>query len=185
MTNLDRDCATLYLSWEVGLEKKGAAMAKTNQQRPPRFEIGRSMRIAGLGGRFGDHNRAQIPQLWRRFGPEYFGRVPGQVDRKCYGVCSNMDDNSNVDYLAGVEVSAFAELPAKLTQLTITPQRYVVFPHDGHISEISRTWMDIFGVWLLQSGCEAAVAQSFECYGEAIDPEVAIGNVEIWIPIKA
>ena len=96
-----------------------------------------------------------------------------------------MDENANLDYLAGVEVSSFEALPAELTQLTIAPQRYAVFAHDGHISEISRTWMDIFDGWLPQSGSEVAAAPSFECYGEAFDPEVAIGNVEIWIPIKA
>jgi AraC family transcriptional regulator len=143
------------------------------------------MRIAGLGGRFGNHNRAQIPALWQRFGPLYFGRVSGQVDRKCYGVCSNMDEEGDVDYLAGVEVSSFAGLPAELTQLTIAPQRYAVFAHDGHISEISRAWMDIFDVWLPQSGREVAAAPSFECYSEAFDPEIAIGNVEIWIPVRA
>jgi AraC family transcriptional regulator len=160
-------------------------MANTSQKRTPRFETGRSMRIAGLGGRFGDHNRAQIPALWQRFGPKYFGRVPGQVGRKSYGVCSNMDENGDVDYLAGVEVSSFAGLPAELTQLTIAPQRYAVFAHDGHVSQISSVWMDIFAVWLPQSGCEVAAAPSFECYSEAFDPEVAIGNVEIWIPVKA
>jgi AraC family transcriptional regulator len=160
-------------------------MAKTDQKLTPRFENGKSMLIAGLGGRFGEHNRAQIPALWQRFGPQYFGRVPGQVDRKCYGVCSNGDEAGNVDYLAGVEVSSFAGLPAELTQLTIAPQRYAVFAHGGHVSELSRTWMDIFDAWLPQSGCEVSAAPSFECYNEAFDPEVAIGNVEIWIAIKA
>ena len=160
-------------------------MTITGQKRTPRFDTGISMRIAGLGGRFGDHNRAQIPALWQRFGPKYFGRVPGQVDRKCYGVCSNMDEKGNVDYLAGVEVSSFSGLPAELTQLTIARQRYAVFAHDGHVSEISGAWMDIFDVWLPQSGCEVAAAPSFECYSEAFDPEVAIGNVEIWIAVRA
>lgn len=143
------------------------------------------MRIAGLAGRFGNHTRAQIPELWQSFGPKYFGRVPGQLDRKCYGVCSNMDQNGAVDYLAGVEVSSFEGLPAELAQLTITPQRYAVFAHEGHISEISRAWMDIFDVWLPRSGCELAAAPTFECYSEAFDPEIAVGNVEIWIAIKA
>ena len=40
------------------------------------------MLIAGLGGHYGNENRAQIPDLWQRFGPRYFGRVPGQVDKK-------------------------------------------------------------------------------------------------------
>ena len=159
-------------------------MAKVMEERAPRFESGRAMRIAGLGGRFGNHNRAQIPALWQRFGPQYFGRVPGQVDKKTYGVCWNMDEAGNVDYLAGVEVSSFAGLPAELMQLTIAPQRYAVFTHGGHVSEISRAWMDIFDGWLPQSGCKVAAAPSFECYGEAFDPKIAIGNVELWIAIK-
>ena len=110
-------------------------MAATGRKRTPRFETGRSMRIAGLGGRFGNHNRAQIPALWQRFGPRYFGRVPGQVDRKSYGVCSNMDENGDVDYLAGVEVA-------------VAPQRYAVFPHEGHVPEIGGAWMNIFEVGL-------------------------------------
>src|SRR6201996_9263891 len=136
-----------YVSYRMGGFDKGPTMAKMTEERAPRFESGRAMRIAGLGGRFGNENRAQIPALWQRFGPQYFGRVPGQVDRKTYGVCSNMDGKGNVDYLAGVEVSSFAGLPAELTQLTLGPHRYAVFAHVGHISEISRTWMDIFDVW--------------------------------------
>ena len=150
----------------------------------PRFENGRAMLIAGLGGRYGAENRAQIPALWRRFGPQYFGRVPGQVDKKSYGVCSNIDDKGNVDYLAGVEVSSPSGLPAELMQLSIAPSRYAVFAHAGHISAIGRTWMDIFETWLPKSGYALAPSPSFECYAEAFDPAIAIGNVEIWVPIK-
>src|SRR5271169_1205828 len=94
----------------MGRFEKGPTMTKMTEERAPRFESGRAMQIAGLGGRFGNHNRAQIPALWQRFGPQYFGRVPGQVDRKSYGVCWNMDLAGNVDYLAGVEVSSFVGL---------------------------------------------------------------------------
>jgi hypothetical protein len=48
----------------------------------PRFENGSAMLIAGLGGGYGNENRAQIRDLWQRFGARYFGRVPGQVDKK-------------------------------------------------------------------------------------------------------
>lgn len=151
----------------------------------PRFENGAAMLIAGLGGRYGPENRGQIPALWQRFGPQYFGRVPGQVDRRTYGVCSNMDDKGNVDYLAGVEVASSDGLPTELTQIRIAPQRYAVFAHAGHISAISSTWMGIFDAWLPKSGLALAAAPSFELYGEAFDPAIAIGNVEIWIPLKA
>jgi AraC family transcriptional regulator len=130
-------------------------MAKMTEERAPRFESGRTLQIAGLGGRFGNHNRERIPALWQRFGPQYFGRVPGQVDKKSYGVCQNMDEAGNVDYLAGVEVSSLAGLPAELMQLTIAPQRYAVFTHGGHVSEISRAWMDIFDI-----GCRGRDAKS-------------------------
>jgi AraC family transcriptional regulator len=149
----------------------------------PRFENGRAMLIAGLARRYGEANRAEIPALWRRFGPQYFGRVPGQVDKKCYGVGSNMDAKGNFDYLAGVEVSSFAGLPAELEQLRIAPRLYAVFPHMGHISAIGRTWMSIFDTWLPKSGRALAAAPTFECYDETFDRSVAIGHVEIWIPV--
>ena len=98
-------------------------MGKSAEGRAPRFENGRTMLIAGLGGRYGDENRAEIPALWRHFGPRYFGRTPEQVDRKSYGVCANMDGAGNLDYFAGVEVSRFDGLPSELKQLRIEPHR--------------------------------------------------------------
>jgi AraC family transcriptional regulator len=76
-------------------------------------------------------------------------------------------------------------LPAELMHFSIAPGRYAVFGHAGHISSIGRTWMDIFETWLPKSGFALAPAPSFECYAEAFDPTIAIGNVEIWIQIKA
>jgi AraC family transcriptional regulator len=149
-----------------------------------RFENGGELRIAGLGGRFGPQNRDQIPALWMRWGPQYFGQTPGQVDRKSYGVCSNMDGKGNLDYLAGVEVKSFDGMPAELTQMTLAPQRYAVFAHQGHVSALSSTWMDIFDKWLPKSGRELAAAPSFERYDEEFDPAAPIGHVEIWVPVK-
>ena len=155
------------------------------QTLAPRFVDGNAMLIAGLGGRYDNSNRAEIPDLWARFGPRFFGRTPGQVDRRAYGVCSNLDSNGSLDYLAGVEVASAEGLPAELTKLDIAPRRYAVFAHDGHISAIGRLWMDIFESWLPQSGYEMEAAPCFECYGEAFDPADGMGNVEIWIPVKA
>ena len=42
-----------------------------------------------------------------------------------------------------------------------------------------------FQGWLPGSGYRTVPAPSFECYSEAFDPANAIGNVDIWIPIKA
>ena len=159
-------------------------MSTKDEELSPRFEKGGKLLIAGLGGRFGPHNRDQIPALWMRWGPQYFGRTPGQVDRKSYGVCSNMDGKGNLDYLAGVEVASLEGLPAELTKITLAPQRYAIFAHQGHVSALSATWMGIFDKWLPKSGCELAAAPSFECYDEAFDPAAPIGHVEIWVPIR-
>lgn len=156
----------------------------TSGELAPRFENRREMLIAGLSGRFGPENRDQIPALWMRWGPQYFGRTPGQVGKKCYGVCWNMDGRGNLDYLVGVEVASFNGLPAELKKMTLKPQRYAVFPHVGHASAISGTWMEIFDSWLPKSGYEVVAAPSFECYGEEFDPAVAVGHVEIWIPVS-
>jgi AraC family transcriptional regulator len=142
------------------------ATGKSGERLTPRFENGRSMLIAGLSGRYGKKNRAEIPALWRNFGPKYFGRTPGQVDRKTYGVCSDIDEEGNLDYLAGVKVSSFEDLPVELTQLRIAPHRYAIFAHEGHISSIGRAWMDIFEKWLPQSVYKLAAAPSFECTGK-------------------
>jgi AraC family transcriptional regulator len=150
----------------------------------PRFEDGRAMLIAGLSGRFGPTNRTEIPALWQSWGPRYFGRTPGQVDRKSYGVGYNMGSDGAFDYLAGVEVSSFDGLPGALTQLRLAPQRYAVFAHAGHVSAISQTWMDIYEGWLPTSGRIPVAAPSFECYDEAFDPAVAVGHVEIWVPVE-
>ena len=157
---------------------------KTGGGLTPRFENGGEMLIAGLSGRFGPESRDQIPALWMRWGPKYFGRTPGQVDRKTYGVCWNTDGKGRLDYLAGVEVKSLEGLPAELTQMTIEPRRYAVFAHEGHISEIMRTWMGVFDEWLPKSGRAIAAAPSFECYDGQFDPAVAVGHVEIWVPIE-
>ena len=150
----------------------------------PRFETGGAMLIAGLSGRFGPENRDQIPALWMGWGPKYFGCTPGQVDRKTYGVCWNMDGEGRLDYLAGVEVKSLEGLPPELTRMTIAPRRYAVFAHEGRVSQIMRTWMGVFDEWLPKSGRVLAAAPSFECYDEQFDPAVAMGLVEIWVPIE-
>lgn len=47
----------------------------------PRFEKGRFLLIAGLGGRFTPETTQRIPELWERFIP-HLGKVPGQVGRR-------------------------------------------------------------------------------------------------------
>ncbi|MEO0983744.1 MAG: AraC family transcriptional regulator [Pseudomonadota bacterium] len=152
---------------------------------PPRFEDGRARRIAGLMQRYDDDaSAAGIPAQWQRFAP-HIGQVDGQQGGLTYGVCKTIGEAGGIDYLAGVEVSASADLPPEFETIDLAPQRYAVFRHEGHISEIRRTWRTIFEKWLPASGEQLAGAPDFELYSEDFDPVAGTGDIEIWLPIAA
>lgn len=150
---------------------------------PPRFEDGKPLLIAGSCKRYTCETSKGIPAQWQRFGP-HFGHVPGQIGRVGYGVCCNADEEGNFDYVCGVEVPDFSELPSEFARLRIPRQRYAVFRHRDHISTIRRTINTIWNKWLPGSGHEVADAPDFERYGEDFDPKSGTGTVEIWIPIR-
>ncbi len=152
--------------------------------KPPRFENGRPLLIAGLGERYTWETSKAVPAQWQRFVP-YLGDISRQVGRDTFGVAYNGDDEGNFDYLAGVEVADFSDLPAAFSRLRIGPQKYAVFSHREHISTIRRTVKTVWSKWLPESGYEAADAPSFERFGEEFEPQTGMGGFEIWIPIKA
>jgi AraC family transcriptional regulator len=151
---------------------------------PPRFESGKPLLIAGLGERYNHETSAGIPAQWQRFQP-YLGIIPGQVGRIAYGVRCNSDEEGNLHYIAGVEVTDFSDLPDGFTTLRIPARRYAVFTHRGHISSIRGVWKTIWTKWLPESGHEVADAPDFERYGAEFDPRTGMGGFEIWIPLKA
>jgi AraC family transcriptional regulator len=150
---------------------------------PPRFETGRPLLVVGLGARYSCETSAGIPAQWQRFVP-HIGHIPGQVGNVAYGVCCNSDDAGNTDYICGVEVVDFSEVPAEMTRVRIPQQRYAVFAHRDHISTIRRTWATIWNSWLPNSGHEIADGPDFERYDESFDPVRGTGGVEIWVPLK-
>jgi AraC family transcriptional regulator len=152
--------------------------------KPPRFEILRPLLIAGLSERYDCETSKAIPAQWQRFVP-YIGNITGQVGWTAYGVRHNCDEDSNFDYIAGVEVASFSQLPPEFGRVRIPAQRYAVFSHADHVSAIRRTIVTIWNKWLPESGLQVADAPDFERYGESFDPRTGIGGLEIWIPIKS
>ena len=151
---------------------------------PPRFENGKPLLIAGLAERYNCDTSVAIPAQWQRFN-EYFGAIPGQIGRMAYGVCCNSDDDGNYDYICGVEVASFSELPSEFNRVRIPKQRYAVFSHREHVSTIRSTINTIWNKWLPESGHEVADAPNFERYGEDFDSKSGTGTIEIWVPLKA
>lgn len=151
--------------------------------QPPRFTTGKPLLIAGLGERYSCEGAAGIPGQWQRF-HQSVANIPGRIGNVAYGVCCNGDDAGNFDYIAGVEVSDFSDLPREFASVRIPEQKYAVFTHRDHISTIRRTVNTIWNQWLPASGLKAADAPNFERYDENFDPLTGNGGLEIWIPVR-
>ena len=150
---------------------------------PSRFETSTPLLVAGVGERYNHENSAGIPSLWQRF-HQVAEDIPHRVGGVAYGVCCNGDDAGNFDYVAGVEVSDFSDLPRPFFRVRIPEQRYAVFAHREHISTIRRSVNTIWNQWLPASGLKLADAPNFERYDQNFDPVTGNGGFEIWIPVK-
>jgi AraC family transcriptional regulator len=149
----------------------------------PRFATGKPLLIAGIGERYSCENGAGIPGQWQRFN-QLVENIPGRIGKVAYGVCCNGDDAGNFDYIAGVEVSDFSDLPREFSTVRIPEQRYAVFSHREHISTIRGTINTIWNDWMPASGLKAADAPNFERYDENFDPLTGNGGLEIWVPVR-
>jgi AraC family transcriptional regulator len=153
----------------------------------PRFETAKAFLVAGPTERISCDNGAIIPSLWHRFHQEVVD-IPARVgqgkSQVAYGVCCNGDDAGNFDYIAGVEVADFSDLPRRFGRIRIPEQRYAVFTHADHVASIRRTVNTIWNQWLPGSGLKAADAPNFERYDEKFDPATGNGGFEIWVPVK-
>jgi AraC family transcriptional regulator len=150
---------------------------------PPRFETSKPLLLAGLVARYHQQTSAGIPSQWERLQP-YLGHVPKQVGETAYGACYNSDEDGNFDYMAGVEVRDFSDLPEGFATLRVPAHRYAVFRQREHISSIRRTFSAIWSQWLPESGHKPADAPVLERYGPEFNPANGTGGFELWIPIE-
>jgi AraC family transcriptional regulator len=155
----------------------------TDNLAPPRFETAKAFLVAGLAERISCDNGAIIPGLWHRF-HQSVAEIPARVGDVAYGVCCNGDDAGNFDYIAGVEVADFSDLPRRFGRVRIPEQRYAVFTHREHVASIRRTITAIWNHWLPASGLKAADAPNFERYDQNFDSATGNGGLEIWVPVR-
>ena len=156
---------------------------KIDNLQAPRFETSKPLLVAGIGERYTCESGAAIPGQWQRF-HQSVANIPERIGQVAYGVCCNGDDAGNFDYIAGVEVPDFSDLPREFSRVRIPEQKYAVFTHRDHISTIRRTINTIWNEWLPASGLKAADAPNFERYDENFDPLTGNGGLEIWIPVR-
>ena len=155
-----------------------------DQIKPPRFVTAKPLLVAGVGERYQPRRgRRRHPNQWQRFQQYHPATFPARVGHVAYGVCCNGDD-TGFDYIAGVEVSDFSDLPREFSRVRIPEQKYAVFTHSDHISTIRRSINTIWNQWLPGSGLKAADGPNFERYDEKFDPMTGNGGLEIWIPVR-
>ena len=137
--------------------------------------------LAGLLEHYRDGDMSAIPNQWQRFAP-WIGNIPHQVPDVSYGVVFNGDDEGTTDYLTAMEVTDFSDVPAPLARLRLGAQRYAVWRHPGHITEIRAVWRTIWSEWAPVRVKTLADAPFFERYPEVFDPVTGAGGFEIWLP---
>lgn len=148
----------------------------------PRLAHDGARLIAGLGCRYTPDTTQGIPAQWQRLFLNHAAALP--MRNTAFGVCCNSDDEGSFEYIAGVEVPAFAGLDSALSTLRLPAREYVVATHYGHISAIRRTWQAFVGDWLPRSGLTVADAPDFEKYSAGFDDVTGTGEVEIWLPLQ-
>jgi AraC family transcriptional regulator len=165
------------------------AAARNARLDAARLEEGRPLMIAGIRGHFTESTHEQIGDQWTRFIPQV-GKISGVRGAAAYGVCFDSSlAGKGFDYLSGVEVSPSSRIAAGFRKVNIPAQKYAVFAHRGHVSEIVHTVEAIYTRWLPTSGHTLPPASArrptfFERYGEEFDPRTGRGAIEIWLPIR-
>jgi AraC family transcriptional regulator len=150
---------------------------------PPRFETSKPLLLVGLVARYDQDTSAGIPSQWERLQP-YLGEVSKQVGKTAYGACYNTDDDGNFDYICGVEVADFSDVPEGFVTLRVPSHKYAVFRQNEHISTIRRTFSAIWSQWLPDSGHKPADAPVLERYGPEFSATTGTGGFEIWLPLE-
>ena len=150
---------------------------------PVRSERLGELKFVGLCEHVPFSEMQNIASQWQRFMPHY-----GEIENKAHpipaGVSTNLDEEGNFDYVCAVEVKRFGAAPKGLVQLTLEPQTYTVFRHDGHVSEIGQTYHAIWNDWVPEDGHKITDAASIERHMETFDTRTGYGGVEIYIPVR-
>jgi predicted transcriptional regulator YdeE len=133
---------------------------------------------------FGKNENGEIPAMWpmasSRFKEINHTIQPPIWD--CYGVCGNLDDQGNFEYLAGIEVTKTKDLPEGMVSWEVPEQTYAVFPCT--LSEIHQTYEFAHKSWMPENGYQRAEGPDFEYYDETFEPGDPKSLLYVYIPVE-
>jgi AraC family transcriptional regulator len=153
----------------------------------PRIEHEDAMLIAGSQRHYTKQNLSELSAQWERLP---FGNIPGQTGRAAYGVIFDGKENEcDFEYLTGVEVTSFDNLPADFARMSIPAHRYAKFTHVGNVSKLKETIDAVARNWLSKAKDMVGTPAKgqpwmIEFYGEDFNAKSGTGTIEIWFPVK-
>ena len=139
--------------------------------------------VVGLSLHCAFDDTSGIPALWQSFNSRE-DEVPDAVASAAYGVCCDVSESGQFRYLAGVESTARAGIPADMDRVHIPAGRYAVFTHRGHVSDLPKTVYTIWNTALSEHGLNPKPVPDFELYDQRFDVTTGRGDIEIWIPVE-
>lgn len=130
------------------------------------------------------NNIAQkLPALWAAF-LSRLGEVRRTVPGLCYGIVRPRAENADeLEYLAGIEVSAELPPPHGLTVLRLPAGRYAKFTHRGKVGRVDSTVNYVYSSWLARSGLRHTYAADIEFYGAEYLPDSDESVIHYAIPV--
>ncbi len=129
----------------------------------------------------------QIPHLWTEFNPRC-GEIKS-IARVAYGICpfvakADFSEESPFEYIAGLEVENFDEIPKGMVTYVIPAAKYAVFTHVGTLDTLNHTYFKIHTEWFPESEYEVDYKPEFELYDERFKFGEADSELDVYIPIK-
>lgn len=120
------------------MEPNRLSSSTSTELSTPRTVRSDALLIVGLSERH-RHTNPGIPAQWDRFVP-HLSTTERRVGTDTFGVICNTDDAGTMDYICGVQVSAFPSVPREFSRLRVPPQirgLHLSRPRVGHRGDMA------------------------------------------------
>lgn len=102
-----------------------------------------------------------------------------------YGICEGDLDTGEILHFAAVEIDENQIIPEGMVERILPYSRYVVFHHNGPISDIQNSYGYIYKEWLPCSGYELSkIGRDMQIYYKRFKPTDKNIEMDIFVPIE-
>jgi predicted transcriptional regulator YdeE/DNA-binding transcriptional MerR regulator len=155
---------------------------ETNMQ--PTIVIKPAFHVVGMCYH-GTNQNHEIPDMWG-----VFLQRTGEIERinptLSYGVCSSPKElpEGHFEYVACVEVSAGAPVPAGMVLRSLPEMKYAVFAHRGSLEGLGKTYQKVYELGLPEAGLHPlTLGLDIEVYTEEWADGTPESILYIYVPI--